>query len=324
METRITDQELSAISRAFENIRREVNRYIVGNQELLEIIFIGLLAEGHVLVEGIPGTAKSTLVKATAQLMGCDFRRVQCAVDTQPADVIGVRIWDSQQREFVLRKGPIFTNILLVDEINRLPPKSQSAFIEAMGERQATIDGTTTPIDPPYIAIATQNPFEREGTFPLIEAQKDRFMFSHRTMFLERDAELEVIRREHSGGLDWPVYLATLTPVLHKEDLIRFSNSVRRVHIENPVLSYIRDLVVATREHSDVQIGVSARGSIALVRGAKVLAAIEKRSYVIPDDVKRLAPFAFQHRLLLSREAEISGISPRQVAQETLDSIEVP
>jgi MoxR-like ATPase len=324
METRITDQELSAISRAYKGIRGEISRFIVGNQELLEIIFTGLLAEGHVLVEGIPGTAKSTLVKATAQLIGCDFRRVQCGIDTQPADVIGIRIWDSREKEFVLKKGPIFTNILLVDEINRLPPKSQSAFIEAMGERQATIDGITIPIDRPYIAIATQNPLEREGTFPLIEAQKDRFMFSHRSEFLERDAELEVIRREHTGQLEWPAYLASLSPVLKKEEILRFSSAIRKVHIEEPVLSYIRDLSVATREHSDVELGVSARGSIALVRGAKVRAAIDQRNYVIPDDVKQLAPFSFQHRLLLTREAEISGISPGQVVREILDSVGVP
>jgi MoxR-like ATPase len=324
MDGRITDQEISAISRTYESIKGEISRYIVGNQELLEIIFIGLLAEGHILVEGIPGTAKSTLVKATAQLLGCDFRRVQCGIDTQPADVIGIRVWDSQQKEFVMKRGPIFSNILLVDEINRLPPKSQSAFIEAMGERQATIDGITIPIERPYIAIATQNPFEREGTFPLIEAQKDRFMFSQRSAFLGRDDELEVIRREHSGKLDWPTYLDSLSPVLRKEDLLRFSNALTNVHVEEPVLSYIRDLVMATRQHSDVEIGVSARGSISLVKGAKVLAAIGKRNYVIPDDVKHLAPFAFQHRLLLSREAEISGISAGRVVQEILDSTGVP
>lgn len=324
METRITDQELSALSRAYDRIRGEISRYIVGNQDLLEIIFIGLLAEGHVLVEGIPGTAKSTLVKATAQLMGCEFKRVQCGIDTQPADVIGVRVWDSQQREFVMKKGPLFSNILLVDEINRLPPKSQSAFIEAMGERQATIDGITMPIERPYIAIATQNPLEREGTFPLIEAQKDRFMFSHRSAFLEGAAELEVIRREHTGALDWPSYFASLAPVLQKADLLRFSQALRRVHVEEPVLAYIRDLVVATREHSDVELGVSARGSIALVRGAKVRAAIGNRNYVIPDDVKELAPSAFQHRLLLTREAELSGITPARVVQEVIDATGVP
>jgi MoxR-like ATPase len=324
MEPTITDTERSAISAIYQKIRTEIARFIVGNEELMEIIFIGLLSEGHVLVEGIPGTAKSSLVKTTAQLLGCDFRRVQCAVDTQPADIIGVRIWDQNAKEFVLRKGPIFTNIMLVDEINRLPPKSQSAFIEVMGERQATIDGTTIPIGRPYIAIATQNPFEREGTFPLIEAQKDRFMFSDRSQFLAGDDELEIIRREHTGKLNWEAYVTTLSPLTRQADLLRFIDTAKKVHIEDAVLGYIRDLVIATREHSDVQLGVSARGSIALVRGSKVLAAINNRSYVIPDDVKKLAPSAFQHRMLLTREAEISGISPRQVVTEITDSVGVP
>jgi MoxR-like ATPase len=321
---RISDTELKAISTAYRKIHELVDFFIVGNDELIDLMFIGLLSEGHVLVEGIPGTAKSTLVKTMARLLGCDFRRVQCAVDNQPADIIGIRIWDPEQNEFVLKRGPIFTNVMLVDEINRLPPKSQSAFIEAMGERQATVDGITLPIDRPFITIATQNPFEREGTFSLIEAQKDRFMFSIRSRHLDDDGELEIIRREHSGRLDWDAYAARLPPVLTRDNLLLFSRIVKKIHIEEPVLSYIRDLVVATRRHSDIELGVSARGSIALVRGSKALAAIRNRSYVIPDDVKFLAPAAFQHRFLLRREAEIGGVSPQGLVQELVDTIEVP
>jgi MoxR-like ATPase len=324
IEERITDQELSEISNSYDKIKEKVSQYIVGNQELLQIIFIGLLVDGNVLVEGIAGTAKSTLVKTVAQLLGCDFRRVQCGIDTQPADVIGIRIWDMQKREFVLQKGPIFTNVILIDEINRLPPKSQSAFIEAMGEQQATIDGITIPLERPYFTIATQNPFERQGTFPLIEAQKDRFMFSYKSEYLDGDAELEIIRRQYSGALDWHAYLSKLSPVLQKEELLLFSQYIEKIHIEDYVLCYIRDLLMATREHPNIQVGVSSRGSIALVKGVKALAAIEKRSYVIPDDVKRLTPFAFQHRLRLIQEAEISGVSPYQVVQEILDTTGVP
>jgi MoxR-like ATPase len=324
MDTNIAEQELHEISGAYESIQREITRYIVGNEDLLEIIYIGLLSEGHILVEGIPGTAKSSLVKALAHVLHCDFRRFQGTVDSQPADVIGIRIWDPQQREFVLKKGPIFTNFMFIDEINRLSPKTQSAFIEAMGERQVTIDGITLSIERPYFTVATQNPFEREGTFPLIEAQKDRFIFSHRSRFLGSEAELEIIHREHTGKLDWSEYLGSLSPLLQKEDILRFIDQVKKVHIEEPVLAYIRDLVMATRNHSDIQVGVSARGSIALVRGSKALAAMGRRSFVIPDDVKKLAFPAFQHRFLLSREAEISGISPHQVVKEILDSVEVP
>jgi MoxR-like ATPase len=324
MDSRITREELEKISGAYTSIQQEIKRFVVGNEDLLEIIFVGLLSEGHVLIEGIPGTAKSTLVKAVAQVLHCDFKRVQGSVDSQPADILGVRIWDPQQREFALKRGPIFTNFMFVDEINRLSPKTQSAFIEAMGERQVTIDGITFSLERPYFTVATQNPFEREGTFPLIEAQKDRFLFSYRSGFLGSDAELEIIHREHSGSLDWAEYLRTLSPILQKEDILHLIEQVKKVHIEEPVLTYIRDLVVATRTHSDVQLGVSARGSIALVRGSKVLAALKKRSYVIPDDVKTLAFPALQHRFLLAREAEISGISARQVVKEILDTIEVP
>jgi MoxR-like ATPase len=259
-----------------------------------------------------------------AKLAGCSFRRVQCAVDTQPADIVGIRVWDPEQKEFILNRGPIFSNLILIDEINRLPPRSQSAFIEATGERQVTIDGITYLLDEPYISIATQNPFEREGTFPLIDAQKDRFMFSARTKYLERTDELEIIHRAHAGRLDWDSYIAGIDPLLTREDILSFTREVQSVHVEDHVLGYIRDLVVATREHGDVELGISTRGSIALVFGAKALAAINKRSFVLPDDVKHLVPAAFQHRLLLHQEAEISGITPRQIVGEVLNSVEVP
>jgi MoxR-like ATPase len=263
-------------------------------------------------------------VKTVARLFGCDFRRFQCAVDSQPADIIGFRIWDPEQREFVLRKGPIFTNIMLVDEINRLPPKSQSAFIEALGERQATIDGTTFPLGPPFFSIATQNPYEREGVFPLIEAQKDRFMFSTLSRFLGREAELEIVKREMSGMLDWKAFYDNLSPVTDHPSILAHIASVKKIHMEDPVLEYITDLVLATRSHSDVEIGSSARGSIALVRGSRAIAALDDRNYVIPDDVKKVAPHALAHRIVLRREALISGISSQQVIGEVLNLVEVP
>ena len=324
MNKNLSAKELNNISTSFQEIKEAIGQLIVGNDELIELLFIGLLSGGHVLIEGVPGTAKTTLVKTMAALTGCEFQRVQCAVDTQPADIIGIRFWNQQSGEFTLRRGSVFTNILLIDEVNRLPPKSQSAFIEAMSERQATIDGTTIAIDEPYFAIATQNPYEQEGTFPLIEAQKDRFMFSFHSRYMDREFERELIRREHEGALDWKEFTSQLMPLTNRQDLLAFIETAKRVHISEPIQDYIGDLVIATRTHSDIHLGASSRGSIALVRGSKGWAAMNNRDYVIPDDVKKVATFALKHRILPQREAEISGITSTQIIEEILRTVEVP
>lgn len=316
--------EFELLRSLFQGIRNRTGEFIVGNQDLLELIFIALLSGGHILIEGVPGTAKTTLVKLVARLLGCGFGRVQCAVDTQPADIIGVRIFNSSTNAFEMRKGPIFTNVLLIDEMNRLTPKTQSAFIEAMSERQVTVDGITMPLPAPFFVVATQNPFEFEGTFPLIESQKDRFMFSHAVRHPNPEDELEVITREHTGRLDWNWYSVTLDPLTEGDRIISASGLLRNVRMEESVLRYIRDIVVATRSHQDIQLGASSRASIALVRAAKVSAVLQGRDYVIPDDVKRMALPALQHRILLSREAEIAGFTPPQVLTELLTLVEVP
>jgi len=317
-------EDLSLLARYYRDIRDRMGEFIVGNESLVELCMIGLLSGGDLLMEGSPGTGKTSMVKTLARLTGCDFSRFQCAVDSQPADILGIRIFDQASRDFLLRKGPIFTNFLLIDEINRLAPRTQSAFIEAMSERQATLDGITIPISPPFIALATQNPFEFEGTFPLIEAQKDRFMFSMTLSHLDGEGELEIIRREHSGKLDWESFYARLEPVMNSVLILRFLEMVTQVHVEEPLLAYIRDLVIATRSHGDVHIGASSRASIALVRGAKSLAALRERSYVIPDDIKQLAPNVLAHRIILTREADISDISPTDLVGEILERVEVP
>jgi len=238
--------------------------------------------------------------------------------------MIGVRIFNQEKREFVLTKGPVFTNILLADEINRINPKSQSAFIEAMSERQATIDGTTLPLPSPFFVIATQNPFEFEGTFPLIEAQRDRFMFNISSAYLNDEDELDIIRRASTGHLDWDQYAATLTPLL-SPDMIRHQVSiVSQVVIEEPVIQYIRNIVIATREHPDVQLGASTRASIALVRGGKGIAAIQNRSYVLPDDIKQIVKPVLSHRLIMTREAEVEGLNPVNVLDDIMAKVEVP
>ena len=296
---------------------------MVGNKSLIDSILIGLLSEGHILIEGVPGTAKTTIAKSIAMVTGCSFNRIQGAIDLQPADMIGVRIYEQENREFVMRKGPIFTNILLADEINRVNPKSQSAFIEAMSERQATIDGITMPLPTPFFVIATQNPYEFEGTFPLIEAQRDRFMLSISSSYLNPEDELGIIRRVNDGQLDWEVFSHNLTPLLSQQSIQYHIDVVSLVTVEEPVLQYIRDLVIATRNHADIDLGASSRASIALVKGGKGMAAINNRPYVIPDDIKQIAPAVLGHRILLTREAEVEGLTTRQVLDGILNSVEV-
>ena len=228
-------------------------------------------------------------------------------MDIQPADIIGVRVYDQTKKEFILRRGPIFTNLLMVDEINRLTPKTQSALLEALSEGQTTIDGVTYPLANPYFTIATQNPYEAEGTFPLIDAQRDRFMFSFILSHLDAESELEILRRERAGDLDWKIYHDRIAPILGPADIKDMIATVREVMIDEKVLEYARDIILATRAHSDIVHGASSRASIAFLRGARARAAIEGRDYAIPDDVRALAHPILRHRILLTREAAITG-----------------
>jgi MoxR-like ATPase len=316
-------ERIETIANAYEEIRLIAQQVVVTNQPLMEEIFISMIIGGHLLIEGVPGTAKTTICKIIARLMDYEFRRVQGAVDLQPADIIGVRIYDRNKSEFVLQKGPIFTNFLMVDEMNRLTPKTQSALLEALSEHQATIDGTTYPLSDAYFVIATQNPYDSEGTFPLIEAQRDRFMFSTVLNHLDAESEFEILRRERAGELDWKIYRDRVAPVLGPGDIRSIAQTVREVRVDETVLAYVRDLVLATRSHGDVRLGASSRASIALLGGSRARAALDGRTYVIPDDVRALALPTLRHRLLLTREAEITGITADAVVGEIIESIGV-
>lgn len=318
------DTAIPEIPRKVEEIRSLINQYLVGKDELTKLITIALLSDGHILIQGVPGTAKTTIVKAFAKILGYTFSRVQCAVDTQPADILGLRIYDQSKGEFVLRKGPIFSNILLIDELNRLNPRTQSAFIEVMSEKQVTIEGETHPLPSPFFVMATQNPYEFEGTFPLIEAQKDRFMYSFISEYLNSEDELEVLRRLNSGRLNWDTYATSLDQHKGGVDLISLRNCVESIHIEERVAMYIRDLVIATRHNGDISLGASTRASIAFYKGSKAVAALNGRDFVTPDDVREIAFHVLHHRLILRREAEIAGVTLETVINEIIRSVEVP
>lgn len=316
-------ERIETIANTYRTIDETTRQMVVGNHHLIRAIFVTMISGGHLLIEGVPGTAKTTICKTIARLINYDFKRIQGAVDIQPADIIGVRVYDRNKSEFILQKGPIFADFLMVDEMNRLTPKTQSALLEAMSEGQATIDGETHLLPTQFFVIATQNPHEAEGTFPLIEAQRDRFMFSAVLTHLDAENELEVIRREQAGELDWGIYHDRIRPVIGPEEVAEMAATVRQIRIDESVMAYIRDLVTATRLHSDIRLGASSRASIAFVRGSRVLAALNGRDYVIPDDVRELAHPVFRHRLLLTREATITGLAVDAVIDEILDSVEV-
>ena len=316
-------ERIETIANTYRTIDETTRQMVVGNHHLIRAIFVTMISGGHLLIEGVPGTAKTTICKTIARLINYNFKRIQGAVDIQPADIIGVRVYDRNKSEFILQKGPIFADFLMVDEMNRLTPKTQSALLEAMSEGQATIDGETHLLPTQFFVIATQNPHEAEGTFPLIEAQRDRFMFSAVLTHLDAENELEVIRREQAGELDWRIYHDRIGPVLSPADVAEMAATLRQIRIDKSVMAYIRDLVTATRLHSDIRLGASSRASIAFVRGSRVLAALNGRDYVIPDDVRELAHPVFRHRLLLTREAAITGLAVDAVIDEILDSVEV-
>ena len=317
------EEKVLEIADARRTIQEAVGAYVVGHQDLVDLIIMGVLTGGHVLVDGTPGTAKTTICKIVARLIGYRYNRVQGVVDVQPADILGVRIYHADSHEFVLQKGPIFANFMLIDEINRLTPKTQSAFIESMAESQATIDGINYPLENPFFVIATQNTQEFDGTFPLIEAQRDRFTFSATLHHLDRESEVELLRRSRDGGLAWDEYWQKITPVLSIEQIRALTQYINEVIVSDPILNYIRDIVISSREHRDVRLGCSSRGSLALLMGARAAAAIEGRTYVIPDDVQRMAGPVIGHRLILDQESAVDWVSVDQVLSEILETVEV-
>jgi len=303
--------DIALIADTAQRIKDELHRVIVGKDELIERLFMCLLAEGHILVEGNPGLAKTTTTKLFARTLGCTFNRQQFTPDLLPSDILGSYVYDQKTGEFYVRKGGVFANVVMVDEINRATPRTQSALLEAMEERNVTIEGTTFPLERPFMVLATQTVVDFEGTFPLPEVELDRFSIKMTLDYPDTDEELRILNVKREHALD-------VTQVTDKDAILRMIDIVKDIYVDEKVLEYIRDIVVSTRHHNDLLIPASPRASIALLALSRARAAMHGRDYVIPDDVKAITPDVFNHRLVISPESELEGVTLEEVTAAIL------
>ncbi len=316
--------DLDAVRTLCDGLRAEVRKAVVGQEAAVDLLLVALLSDGHILLEGVPGTAKTLLARTFARALDLRFGRIQFTPDLMPGDVIGTNLFDFNANRFNLTKGPIFTQILLADEINRTPPKTQAALLEAMQERAVTIDGATHPLGDSFMVIATQNPIEHHGTYPLPEAQLDRFLFKYTLGYPSRDEERDVVRRHGNRTVMPDLDALGIHPVVGSAGLAEARQAVSAIRLADDVLDYVVDLIRATREHPALQFGASPRAANMLASGARALAALRGRDYVIPDDVKELASPALRHRVIPLPGAEIEGTDADSVVAEILERVAAP
>jgi MoxR-like ATPase len=316
--------ELADVKKLSDLLQQESGKVLVGMAAPFELLVVALITGGHVLLEGVPGTAKTLMAKTLAQLVQARFTRVQFTPDLMPSDILGTSVFDITTGKFYLKKGPVFTQMLLADEINRAPAKTQSALLEAMEERQVNLEGERYALEPPFMVIATQNPVEYEGTYPLPEAQLDRFLFKVLVGYTPQEAEVEVLRRYHHGFDAHDLATAGLRPIVRAEAVVQAHAAVTQVIVEESLLNYVARLAAASRISPDLVLGASTRASTHVLLASKTYAALQGRNYVTPDDVKFVLPAIYRHRLLLKPEAEIEGLDADAVIGRLLGQVEVP
>jgi len=324
MEDEIFEQrtDLGKLSRAVEQIKATLAQIIVGQQHAIDLIIAGILADGHILIEGVPGVAKTLTAKLVAKAIDAKYSRIQFTPDLMPSDVLGTSVFSPKTSEFEFRRGPIFGNIILIDEINRSPAKTQSALFEVMEERQVTIDGQTYKMQEPFIVLATQNPIEQEGTYRLPEAQLDRFLFKIEIKYPTLAEEISIITQQHQQN---PTdQLSHIKPVLSIADIVALRQQVKALHVEPKLLEFVAKIIHETRSNKSLYLGGSPRASLAIVNAAKAIAAIKGRDFITPDDIILMAAPVLRHRIMLTPDKEMEGVTPDEVIAQIIQKIEVP
>ncbi|MDF0717564.1 MoxR family ATPase [Muricauda sp. 334s03] len=314
--------DLGQLQNAVSQIKSELGKVIIGQQDMIELLIISILANGHSLIEGVPGVAKTVTAKLLAKTMSVDFSRIQFTPDLMPSDILGTSIFNVKTSEFQFKKGPLFSNIILIDEINRAPAKTQAALFEAMAERQITMDGIEYEMEPPFLVFATQNPIEQEGTYRLPEAQLDRFLFKINVEYPSLDEEIQILESKHQQKTKAEEDL--VSALLSAKQIAEYQDTIKGIIVEKNLLKYIASIVDNTRTNANLYLGASPRASIAIMDASKALAAMNGRDFITPDDIKKVAAPVLGHRIMLTPEREMEGLTSEQVVKQIVDGIEIP
>ena len=314
--------EIEQLQQGIEKIKSELSKVIIGQEEFIEMLLTALLANGHVLIEGVPGVAKTLTAKLLSKTLQTGFSRIQFTPDLMPSDILGTSVFNVKTREFEFHKGPVFSNFILIDEINRAPAKTQAALFEVMEEKQITIDGHKFQMKEPFIVLATQNPIDQEGTYALPEAQQDRFIFKIKVGYPDLNEEFEILKSHHQRKIDKPQDL--IQAVWNEDDLLKYRRLVKQIVIEEKILKYIAEIIHKTRNHSHIYLGGSPRASISVLNASKAYAAMQGRDFVIPDDIKKVLANVLRHRIILNPEQEMEGFTEEDIIEMITESVEIP